>query len=127
MELSPISNDQGSEGMTALHLAVKLKHHAALEILLASYRESSSLYHLEKFINARDEGGWTAIIWAADVGDAKMTSILINGGADAKISDTENNTALHWATLSQSAETINILLRNGCNVRAQNINGDTAL
>lgn len=113
--------------MTALHLAVKSKSHEALEILLTSYRESASLYHLEKYMNARDEGGWTAIIWAADVGDAKMTTSLLNAGANAKISDTENNTALHWATLSESAETINILLRNGCNVRAQNINGDTAL
>lgn len=113
--------------MTALHLAVKLKIHEALEILLNSYRESVSLYNLESYLNARDEGGWTAIVWAADIGDAKMTSILLNSGADAKISDSENNTALHWATLSESAETINILLRNGCNVRAQNINGDTAL
>lgn len=113
--------------MTALHLAVKLKNYEALEILLNSYRESSSLYQLEKFLNARDDGGWTAIVWAADIGNQKMTSALLNCGADARISDSENNTALHWATLSESVDTVTVLLRSGCNLSAQNINGDTAL
>lgn len=113
--------------MTALHLAVKLKNYEALEILLNTYRESASLYQLEKFLNARDDGGWTAIVWAADIGNPKMVSALLNCGADVNICDAENNTALHWATLSGSIETIMLLLQRGCNLSAQNVNGDTPL
>lgn len=113
--------------MTALHLAVKNKNYEAVEILLNSYRESSTLHNLEKFLNAKDDGGWTSIVWAADIGNPKLTTALLNCGADATICDAENNTALHWATLSESPETVQILLQTRCNLSAQNINGDTAL
>lgn len=118
---------QGTEGMTALHMAVKKKNYEALEIILNTYRESSSLYQVEKFLNTRDDGGWTAIVWGADIGNNKIVSALLNCGADPKICDDENNSALHWATLSGSVETVMVLLQNGCNLSAQNINGDTAL
>lgn len=113
--------------MTALHLAVKLKNYEALEIILNTYRESSSLHQLEKFLNIRDDGGWTAIVWGADIGNQKIVSALLNCGADPKICDDENNSALHWATLSGSAETVMALLQSGSIMNAQNINGDTAL
>lgn len=113
--------------MTALHLAVKSKNYEALEIILNTYRESSSLYQLEKFLNTRDDGGWTAIVWGADIGNQKIVSALLNCGADPKICDDANNSALHWATLSGSVETVMVLLQNGSNINAQNINGDTAL
>lgn len=56
---------QGTEGMTALHMAVKKKNYEALEIILNTYRESSSLHQVEQFLNARDDGGWTAIVWVS--------------------------------------------------------------
>lgn len=113
--------------MTALHLAVKMKNYDAVEILLNTYRESSTLFQLEKFLNTRDDGGWTALVWAADIANAKLVTALLNCGADPSICDAENNTALHWATLSESLETVQILLQSRCNLSAQNINGDTAL
>lgn len=118
---------QGTEGMTALHMAVKKKNYEALEIILNTYRDSSSLYQVEKFLNTRDDGGWTAIVWGADIGNHKIVSALLNCGGDPKIVDDENNSALHWATLSGSVETVMVLLQSGCHLSAQNINGDTAL
>lgn len=113
--------------MTTLHLAVKLKNFEALECILNTYRESSTLCQVEKFLNARDDGGWTPIVWGADIGNAKIVSALLNCGADVTICDDENNSALHWATLSGNAETVTVLLQAGSNLTAQNINGDTAL
>lgn len=127
MKFNFVRMNQGTEGMTVLHLAVKFKNYEALEIILNTYRESSSLHQLETFLNARDEGGWTAIVWGADIGNHKIVTALLNCGADPKICDDENNSALHWATLSGSVETVMVLLQSGCNINAQNINGDTAL
>lgn len=40
---------QATEGMAALHLAVKLKNYEPLEVILNTYRESSTLCRMEKF------------------------------------------------------------------------------
>lgn len=114
--------------MTALHLAAKSANLEALQILLDNYRECVSLYQLEKFLNASDDGGWTAIVWAADLGNAEMVSALLNCGANPNICDAENNTALHWATLSDNIDTVMLFLQHGgCSLGTQNINGDTPL
>lgn len=118
---------KGTDGMTALHLAAKNGNLKAIHIMLDNYRNSASLYHLEKFLNTSDDGGWTAIVWAADLGNSEMVSALLNCGANVNICDAENNTALHWATLSDNIETVMLLLQNGCNLGTQNINGDTPL
>lgn len=119
---------KGTDGMTALHLAAKSANLEALQILLDNYRECVSLYQLEKFLNASDDGGWTAIVWAADLGNAEMVSALLNCGANPNICDAENNTALHWATLSDNIDTVMLFLQHGgCSLGTQNINGDTPL
>lgn len=113
--------------MTALHLAAKIRNLEAVKLMLNTYRDTASLYHLEKFLNATDDGGWTAMVWASELGYADMVSIFLNSGANPNICDTENNTALHWATLSESIETVMLLLQAGCNLGVQNVNGDTPL
>lgn len=113
--------------MTALHLAAKTGNVESARLMLNSYRESASIYNLEKFLNTCDDGGWTSIVWAAEIGNAEIVSALLNAGANANIGDAENNTALHWATLSNNFETVMLLVQNGCNVGTQNINGDTPL
>lgn len=118
---------QGLEGMTALHLAAKNGNISAVKIILEHHR-SVSLYEFEKFINSVDHGGWTAIVWAAEIGHAEMVSYFLNHGADTTIQDTERNSLLHWATISNDVETVGpVLLNGGCDVNGQNKNGDTAL
>lgn len=113
--------------MTALHLAAKTGNLEAAEIMLNSYRKCASVYSLEKFLNTCDDGGWTALVWAAELGNAELVSALLNCGANVNICDSENNTALHWAVLSDDVNTVLLLLQNGCNLGTQNINGDTPL
>lgn len=113
--------------MTALHLAAKNGNITAVKIILEHYR-SWSLYEFEKLINTVDQGGWTAIVWAAEIGHSEMVSYFLNYDADVTIQDTERNSLLHWATISNDIDTIGpVLLNGGCDVNGQNANGDTAL
>ena len=113
--------------MTILHLAAKTGNLRAAKIILESYRNSVSFHTLDLFLNACDDGGWTAIVWAAELGHTDIVRYLINCGANANISDTENFTVLHWAAFSNNTETIVPLLRSDCDFNVQNINGDTPL
>lgn len=113
--------------MTALHLAAKTRNIDAIRLMLNSYRETASLFNLEKFLNTTDDGGWTSIVWASELGHSAMVSAFLNCSANPNICDAENNTALHWATLSESVETVMLLLQAGCNLSAQNVDGDTPL
>lgn len=113
--------------MTALHLAAKSGNLEAVRLLLSSYRDAASLSELQQFIDSTDEGGWTPMVWASEVGNADMVSAFLACGANPNICDAESNTALHWATLSEKIETVMLLIRGGCNLSSQNMNGDTPL
>lgn len=114
--------------MSALHLAAKLSNSEAIEILLEGYQARASHFQLEKCLNGCDDGGWTSLMWAADLGNAEICSSLLRYGANVNVCDAENNTALHWATLSDNIETVTLILEHGsCGINTQNINGDTPL
>lgn len=113
--------------MTALHLAAKTGNLAATKLMLNSFRETASIYKLEKFLNTTDDGGWTSMVWASELGNSEMVSAFLNCGADPNVCDAENNTALHWATLSENMDTVMMLLQAGCNLGVQNLNGDSPL
>lgn len=114
--------------MTALHLAAKLSNYEAMQIILDGYCASANQTQLNKFINATDEGGWTALMWSADMGSAEMVSALLKCGANVNVCDAENFTALHWAAQSDNIETVMLFLQNGgANLASQNISGDTPL
>lgn len=51
---------KGKDGMTALHVAAKAGNLQACFYLLTSPRL------LRDFINIMDDGGWTALVWAAE-------------------------------------------------------------
>lgn len=118
---------KGPEGMTALHLAAKFGNFAAVQIILDYYRQSASITKTETFLNMTDNGHWTSLVWAAEIGQADVVSYLISLGADVNVCDLHNNTVLHWAALSGKIETIYPLMLPGTHYNRQNVNGDTAL
>lgn len=113
--------------MTALHLAAKNGNFEAAQIILDNYLHAATANRFETFLNAVDDGGWTAIVWAAEIGHADMVSYFITRGADINVCDAENNTVLHWAALSDNVDTIVALVQTNCDFNMQNINGDTPL
>lgn len=118
---------KGPDGMTALHLAAKVGNLIATQIILEHYRKKVTFQKFEAFINAVDDGQWTALVWAAENGLNEIESYLIALGASPNICDSENNSSLHWAALSNNVETILPLLESNCDFNLQNVNGDTAL
>lgn len=118
---------KGPDGTTVLHLAAKVDNLTATKIILEHYRQKVTFQKFEAFINAVDDGQWTALVWAAENGLNEIESYLISLGASPNICDSENNSALHWAALSNRVEAILPLLGSNCDFNLQNVNGDTAL
>lgn len=58
--------------MTSLHIAAKLGNLEATQLIVDSYRASRTITDLLSFINAQDEGGWTAMVWAAELGHKEI-------------------------------------------------------
>lgn len=54
--------------MTCLHIAAKQGILEAAQLIVDSYRASRNIASFLSFINAQDEGGWTAMVWAAELG-----------------------------------------------------------
>lgn len=117
---------RGPGGMTALHMAAKAGNFAAVRLLLEAFRKATSVHRLTLFVNAVDDGGWTTIVWAAEIGHAEMVEYLVQCGADLGVCDAERNTVLHWAALSDDVATVRPLLL-GADLNVQNVNGDTPL
>jgi len=59
---------KGPDGKTCLHIAAKLGNVEATQLIVESYRASRNITSFLSFIDAQDEGGWTAMVWAAELG-----------------------------------------------------------
>ncbi|KAH8420433.1 hypothetical protein KR009_010304 [Drosophila setifemur] len=137
---------KGPDGKTSLHIAAKLGNVEATQLIVESYRGARNITSFLSFIDAQDEGGWTAMVWAAELGHTEIvrcsplanpcyscyrcysSSFLLNQGADPNICDNDNNTVLHWSTLhNDGLDTITVLLQAGADCNVQNVEGDTPL
>jgi hypothetical protein len=61
-------------------------------------------------LNAKDPYGETALIRAARHGDAAVTKVLIDAGADINITDRNGETALSWASQMGKIGVLKILV-----------------
>lgn len=53
--------------MTCLHFATRSGNLQAAKILLEAYSSSSSFKQFNDYLNAKDDGGWTPLVWAAEL------------------------------------------------------------
>jgi ankyrin repeat protein len=99
------------------------------------YAETARLL-LEKgaSVEARDEGGGTALIAAAGHGEADVVRLLLDKGADIEAKDNEGITALIAAAcdcpiidMPDTDDSVRLLLENGANIEAKDKRGYTAL
>jgi len=63
--------------------------------------------------NAKAEGGMTALMYAAELGDTMLVKLLVLNGADTEISYVENTTPLIVAILNGHFDVAHYLLRKG--------------
>uniref|UniRef100_A0A0A9Z5B7 Histone-lysine N-methyltransferase EHMT1 n=4 Tax=Lygus hesperus TaxID=30085 RepID=A0A0A9Z5B7_LYGHE len=112
---------KGAEGMTALHIAAKEGNLEACHYILTQANLPLS------FIDAVDDGRWTALVWAAENCHSKVVRYLLEKRADPQIRDAEMNIALHWSAFAGSMEISEDLLNFGCSINLSNTHGDTPL
>ncbi len=75
-------------------------------------------------VDAVDEFGRTALMFASSGGYDHIVKLLLDHGADANAQDRFDNTALMWACHGCHAPIVRLLLKNGANVALRNV-GDT--
>ena len=78
-------------------------------------------------INARDPGGATPLIWAADGGNAKIIRLLAGYGAEVNARDNQGAGALMWAAYRGNAAAIRSLIEAGADINARDAEGHTPL
>lgn len=112
---------KGQDGMTALHLAAKSGNIEACYYLLSNPTTPND------YINSTDDGGWTALVWAAEHNHLDVVLYLLSRHADPLIRDVEHNIALHWSAFGGSAEICETLLNYNSDINCVNAHGDTPL
>lgn len=81
-------------------------------------------------INSQNNQGKTPLLIACEDGAYPQIMILIENGADVKISDNENNTILHLAILNITDDfdyVLNAFVSKGLDINSQNKDGNTGL
>lgn len=70
-------------------------------------------------INAADEEGWTALMWATLADEPEAVRLLLERGADANVRDNLGRNALYWAAMEGNTEIMEVLLAGGADVNAK--------
>ena len=78
-------------------------------------------------VNAKDNDGRTALMFAAEKGHTEIVQILLKKGADVNAEDEYGGTALMIAAENGHTEIIKLLLEKGADVNAKDWYGKTAL
>uniref|UniRef100_A0A2A4K6U1 Pre-SET domain-containing protein n=1 Tax=Heliothis virescens TaxID=7102 RepID=A0A2A4K6U1_HELVI len=92
-------NFPGPDGMTALHIAAQHGSARVVQLLLP---------HAQ--LDARDHGGWTPLVWAAENDHEHVVRLLLEAGACPLAADAEGNGAgngaVHWCALAGAARAL---------------------
>jgi ankyrin repeat protein len=78
-------------------------------------------------VDARDNKGTTALMWASIAGNVSIVSLLLEAGASVNEKDSTGNTPLLWASRYRRPDITSSLLEAGANVNAQDRLGNTPL
>jgi hypothetical protein len=82
------------------------------------------------YINAKDEDGWTPLLWASEgrnSEDGSVVRLLLEHGADINVQSRNGWTPLHEASCYGALEVVRLLLEHGADVEAKDNDGKTAL
>lgn len=96
-------------------------------IKTGNYKETQKLIQRGADINAKDAGGASALIWAADSGDLKLIKLLTGYGADINACDNQGASALMWAAYKGNESAVKLLIDNGAAKDSRDLEGHTPL
>eukprot|EP00048_Salpingoeca_helianthica_P016841 m.234458 g.234458 ORF g.234458 m.234458 type:complete len:966 (+) comp19622_c0_seq1:1356-4253(+) len=114
------AEDQDKEGRTALHLSTGAESSKCTKLLM-KYMDPAA-------VNVADEERMTAAHWSAFHDHAKHLDLLIGGGADLLLADSEGRIALHWTATNPTQITCNlILVSQPLSINVRDSEGRTAL
>ena len=113
-------SDMGQRaGATPLHLATYRGNAEMMELLIAKGAK----------VDAGDDGGWTALAWAARWTRKSAAELLIAKGADVNARDNKGLTALHHAEEAmfsrEKRAVVELLVGKGADVNATGKAGET--
>lgn len=112
---------KGPDGMTALHIAAKIGYTNGCKIL-------TNVPNTNKiFLDERDDGGWTPLVWACEHAHSEAANYLLFRGADPQVRDLEQNVPLHWAAFGGNYEIVDLLIKLGVDVNAINVHRESPL
>jgi hypothetical protein len=80
----------------------------------------------EAKVEARTDGGRSALMYAAGGGHRDVCAVLLRAGANANARDVDARTPLMYAAIAGEAEIVEYLLRHGANPTARDAKGDGA-
>jgi len=78
-------------------------------------------------VNARENSGWTPLLWAANKGHVKLAEMLLARGADVNARANDGTTPLQTAACYDHRDLAQLLLASKANVNAKDANGNTPL
>ncbi|KAI8979032.1 ankyrin repeat-containing domain protein [Pilobolus umbonatus] len=100
-----------NEGITVLMIAAMYNYEEIFFLYVSRYPEC---------IHAISKNGWTALLYAAQNGNANLVSYLLSISADFDHIDNDGNSALHHASAWGHTTVMDLLVSEGCNVDLQN-------
>jgi ankyrin repeat protein len=78
-------------------------------------------------VHAKDNMGWTALVYAVLNSHVETAGMLIDNGADVNAKDDSGRTVLMWAARMGKTKSVELLIEKGADVAARDIDGSTAL
>jgi len=87
-----------------------------------------TLIHYTRDLNLRNKQGWSALHWAASMGNNDLLKIILDFGGDVNsMSEDFSFTPLMIAASTGADTTASILIARGASVDQRTVNGNTAL
>ena len=96
-------------------------------VLNHNFSEVSQLLASGANVNVGDNQGKTALMWAAETGQADLVNVLIRAGANVNGRDVFGWTALISASYEGRTDCVHLLLQNGADINARDKDSKTAL
>ena len=112
-----VTDTGAKESITNLMVAAKNGHFKCLESIIRSDND----------VNAINDNGYTAAIYAAEYNNDTCLSALINAGADVNLVDKFGDTALIHAVENGYERCLDLLIKAGACVNVVDADGDAAV